>query len=34
MKITVKEGWSQNSKLAILAIGVSILVIVAAVVMD
>jgi hypothetical protein len=34
MKITVKEGWSQNSKLAILAIGVSILAIVTVVVID
>ena len=34
MKITVKEGWSKNSKLAIMAMSVSILVIIAAVVFD
>lgn len=34
MKITVKEGWSKNSKLAIVAMCVSVLVIVAAVVLD
>ena len=34
MKITVKEGWSNNSKLSILAIGVSILIIIAVVILD
>ena len=34
MKITVKEGWSKNSKLAIMAMSVSLLVIIAAVVFD
>lgn len=34
MKITVKEGWSKNSKLAIMAMSVSILVIIVAVVFD
>jgi hypothetical protein len=34
MKVTVKEGWSKNSKLAIMAICVSVLVIVGAVMFD
>jgi len=34
MKITVKEGWSKNSKMAIMAICVGVLVIVAAVMLD
>ena len=34
MKITIKEGWSKNSKLAIMAMSVSLLVIIAAVVFD
>ena len=34
MKITVKEGWSKNSKLAIVAICVSVLAIIAAVMLD
>jgi hypothetical protein len=34
MKITVKEGWSKQSKMAIVAMGISVLAIVAAVVFD
>jgi len=34
MKITVKEGWSEKSKMAILAIAVGIIAIVAAVALD
>ena len=34
MRITVKEGWSKQSKMAIVAMGISVLAIVAAVVFD
>ena len=34
MKITVKEGWSKQSKMAIVVMGISVLAIVAAVVFD
>jgi hypothetical protein len=34
VKITVKEGWTKNSKLSILAIGVGILMIVFVVAID
>lgn len=34
MKVTVKEGWSKQSKMAIVAMGISVLAIVAAVVFD
>jgi len=34
MKITVKEGWSEKSKLAIIAIIVSMVAIIAVVVLD
>jgi len=34
MKITVKEGWSENSKMAIGAIVVSLVVIIAVVLLD
>jgi hypothetical protein len=34
MKITVKDGWSKQSKMAIVAMGISVLAIVAAVVFD
>ena len=34
MKVTVKEGWSKQSRMAIVAIGISALAIVAAIVFD
>jgi hypothetical protein len=34
MRITVKDGWSKQSKMAIVAMGISVLAIVAAVVFD
>ncbi|KFM17222.1 hypothetical protein AAA799B03_00320 [Marine Group I thaumarchaeote SCGC AAA799-B03] len=34
MKITVKEGWSKNSKLSIIAICVSLIAIAAVVMLD
>ncbi len=34
MKVTIKEGWSKNSKMAIVAIAVSVIAIVAAVFLD
>jgi len=34
MKITVKEGWTEKSKMAILAITVSLIAIVAVVLLD
>lgn len=34
MKITVKEGWSENSKMAIVAIVVSLVVIIGVVILD
>ena len=34
MKITVKDGWSKQSKMAIVAMGISVLAIIAAVVFD
>jgi len=34
MKVTVKEGWSKQSKMAIVAMGISVLAIIAVVVFD
>jgi hypothetical protein len=34
MRITVKDGWSKQSKMAIVAMGISVLAIIAAVVFD
>lgn len=34
MKVTVKEGWSEKSKMAILAMGVGVIAIIAAVALD
>ena len=34
MKITVKEGWSEKSKLAVIAIIVSLIAIIAIVILD
>jgi hypothetical protein len=34
MRITVKDGWSKQSKMAIVAMGISVLAIIAVVVFD